>query len=101
LELKVTKQDLNGTSRIARSGELLEAEVNGEIVALSIDKGQCYGMNDVASRAWTLLAEPSSVREICETLTSEYDIDLATCETQIIDLLRELREEGLIQVLPD
>ena len=60
-------------ARIIRCDDLLEADVNGEIVALHVEKGQCYGMNGVASRVWELLAEPMARGELCAKLTAEFD----------------------------
>jgi len=83
--------------RIIRCEELLEADVNGEIVALHIDKGQCYGMNNVASRIWQLLAEPTSPEQICARLAEEYEVDPGTCRADVDALLAELKAEGLIK----
>ena len=83
--------------RLIRCEDLLEADVNGEIVALHIDKGQCYGMNGVASRIWALLAEPTSPERICQTLVQEYDVDPATCRAEVDALLTDLKAEGLIR----
>jgi hypothetical protein len=83
--------------RLVRCQDLLEADVNGEIVALDIEKGQCYGLNGVASRVWALLAEPVSLPEICATLAEEYEVDEATCRSEISELLNDLRSEGLIR----
>ena len=83
--------------RIIRCEELLEADVNGEIVALHIDKGQCYGMNNVASRIWQLLAEPTSPEQICARLAEEYEVDPGTCRADVDALLAELEAEGLIK----
>lgn len=83
--------------RIIRCDDLLEADVNGEIVALHIDKGQCYGMNNVASRIWALLAEPRTPEEICERLVEEYEVDPATCRADVEALLADLKAEGLIK----
>lgn len=83
--------------RIIRCDDLLEADVNGEIVALHIEKGQCYGMNGVASRVWALLAEPTSPEQICAALAEEYDVDPATCRADVTALLDDFRAEGLIK----
>lgn len=88
------------TARLIRCEDLLEADVNGEIVALHIEKGQCYGLNGVASRIWSMLAEPRSLDEICETLTGEYEVDPETCRSEVETLLGELRSEGLIKSVP-
>ena len=41
---------------VTRIGGVLEAEVDGEVVALDIEKGTCYGLNKVGSRVWRLIA---------------------------------------------
>ena len=84
-------------ARIIRCDDLLEADVNGEIVALHIEKGQCYGMNNVASRVWELLAEPTSSEQICARLAEEYDVEPGTCRADVMALLDDLRAEGLIK----
>ena len=81
---------------MVRCDGMLEAEVDGEIVALHIDRGECYGMNAVASRVWELLSEPRSVAELCAVLVDEYDIDAGACESQISDYCKTLRDEGLL-----
>jgi len=84
-------------ARIIRCEDLLEADVNGEIVALHVEKGQCYGMNAVASRVWALLAEPIAPTEICARLSEEFDVDPETCRTDVEALLADFRSEGLIR----
>jgi hypothetical protein len=82
-----------------RCEELLEADVNGEIVALHVERGQCYGLNGVASEIWRMLAEPTSIDDICRKLTAEYDVDSATCRSEVRGLVENLREEGLVKEL--
>jgi hypothetical protein len=81
---------------IVRADGLLEAEIDNEIVALSIEHGACYGLNRVGSRVWTLLASPIRVGDLISTLLTEYQVDPDDCERQVLDLLEELRAEGLI-----
>lgn len=84
-------------ARIIRCDDLLEADVNGEIVALHVEKGQCYGMNAIASRVWALLAEPTSQQQICAQLSEEFDVDPETCRSDVAALLADLRSEGLVK----
>jgi hypothetical protein len=81
---------------VVRSGDLIDAEIENEIVALSIEKGNCYGLNVVGSRIWRLLADPIRISDICAKLLAEYKVEPRTCERQVLDLLEELRAEGLI-----
>jgi hypothetical protein len=81
---------------VIRAGGFLSAEIDHEVVALSIEHGTCYGLNRVGSRVWTLLASPLRIRDLIETLLTEYQVDPDICERQVLDLLEELRAESLI-----
>ncbi|MEJ0025011.1 MAG: PqqD family peptide modification chaperone [Rhizomicrobium sp.] len=94
------KPPLTSASRVVRSSNLVQAEVNGEIVALHIEKGTCYGLNKVGSRVWELAASPVCVLDICAILSKEYDVAPAICQSDVLDLLEGLRAEGLIDALP-
>jgi hypothetical protein len=81
---------------VVRSSGLIEAEIENEIVALNVEKGTCYGLNSVGSRIWALLATPIRIDEICARLLAEYRVEPSVCQRQVLDLLEELRAEGLI-----
>ena len=81
---------------MARRDGLIEAEIDDEIVALSIQRGVCYGMNRVASRIWNLLTKPIRICDLCAALVAAYAVDPEVCKRQVLDLLEELRAEGLI-----
>ncbi len=88
---------LEPADKVVACGEgLLEAEIDNEIVALSIEHGTCYGMNRVASRIWKLLAQPIRICDLCSALLTEYRVDYDVCERQVLTLLEDLRAEALI-----
>ena len=86
---------------VAQGGNTVIAEIGNELVALDANSGVCYGLNTVASHVWALIAAPRKVSEICETLRREYNVDAATCEQQVLELLEDLRREGLLVVKDD
>ena len=86
---------------VACRDRFIDAEIDGEIVALSIEQGICYGMNRVASRIWNLLAKPIRICDLCAELLAVYRVDPDICERQVLDLLAELRTEGLIATLEE
>ena len=90
--------DLAGDAIVARSDDLLTAEVDGELMAMSIERGTCYGLNTVGTRIWALLVQPRTVDDLCRQLLGEYDVDAAQCRDEVITLLQELRAEGLATV---
>jgi hypothetical protein len=94
-------QNLSPTTTVLRSDGFIEAEIDNEIVALNIEKGACYGLNNVGSRIWTLLASPTRIDDICAKLLAEYDVEPETCQRHVLDLLEELRAEGMITARED
>ncbi len=85
---------------VRRCGELIEANVDGELVALHVESGTCYGFNGTATRIWALITEPRRFGDICRHLETEFEVDSVICGTQVRDLLGELREDGLIALDP-
>ena len=85
---------------VRRTGELLATEVDGEIVALNIETGTCYGFNGTATRIWSLIETPRRVGELRDALLEEYEVDPATCEAELMALLRDLEGDGLVALQP-
>ena len=83
---------------VRRKSGLIEAEVDGELVALHVDKGTCYGFNGTATRIWSLLDEPKRLSELRDILLAEYDVDAVTCEAELRDLLADLEGDGLVEL---
>lgn len=79
---------------------MIETEVDGELVALHIDNGTCYGFNSNATRIWTMIEQPRHVSELRDELMREFDVDEATCQAQLKDLLDELAADGLVEITP-
>jgi hypothetical protein len=89
-------QHLSRDDVVARSDSIIASEIGNEVVALSIENGECYGFNRVASRIWNLLASPARIGDLCATLITEYKVEPGVCEREVLDLLEELRAEGMI-----
>jgi hypothetical protein len=94
----MTKPDFRGDAIIVRSEALLSAEVDGELMAMSVERGMCYGLNGVGTRIWALIAEPRTVDDLCAQLRAEYDVGDEECRRDVVDLLEALRAEGLAEI---
>ena len=83
---------------VERNAALLTTEVDGEIMAMSVERGECFGLDRVGSRVWALIEQPRSVADLCEALTEEFDVDAETCLRDVTDLLETLRASDLVIV---
>ena len=87
--------------RIAsRRDGMIEAEVDGELLGLHVDKGFCYGFNPTATRIWALIETPQTVTELCRTLSEEFEIEPDDARPDVEALLEELEREGLVELKP-
>ena len=75
---------------------LMEAEVDGELVALHIENGTYYSFNETAARIWALLDRPKSVSELCAILAGEFEVDAQACAREVLLLLRDFEKDGLV-----
>ena len=73
--------------------------MGSDIVALHVERGQCYGMEKVTVAVWKLLAEPASLDEICERLIAVYEVDPKVCRADVEKLIGQFRTEGLIEAV--
>ncbi len=84
---------------VVRSADQASADLGGEAALLNLQDGVYYSLDAVGARVWELIEEPRTVRDVRDTLLDEYDVDAARCERDLIALLKELAEHGLIDVV--
>jgi hypothetical protein len=72
------------------------ADLAGELAILDQGSGIYYGLDPVGARIWSLIAEGYSVFKIRNTLLEEYDVHPEQVETDLITLLGDLNDKGLI-----
>jgi len=94
----VDPQPLALADSVARNRETLSAEIDGEVVALDIARGACFGLDPVGARIWAMIETPQAIERVCEALVAIYDVEPATCQADVLDLMTALRSEGLIEV---
>lgn len=85
-------------STIVRSSNHVSTNLSGEVVILGLQSEEYFGLKDVGARIWDIIQEPKTVKEVLEVLLKEYEVELERCERDLLALLQELANEGLIEV---
>lgn len=85
---------------VVAARDQVSADLEGEAVILSLADGVYYGLDDVGARVWELLRQPRTVAELRDAVTAEYEVDAATAERDLLDLLAELAERRLVEIAP-
>jgi hypothetical protein len=94
-----TWDDIPGDTRLATSEATLSTAIPGEIVILDPDSGQYFGLDGVGARVWELLETTPSLNHLVRTISSEYEMDAATCESDLRSLLQDLGARGLVRTV--
>ncbi len=80
-------------------GDLLTTQLDTEIVAMDVDSGAYFGFNPVASQIWTMLAQPMTLRALCEQLCARYNVAPDVCEKDVRALLDQMRRENVLELV--
>ena len=83
-------------SRLARAPELIAADVDGEMVMMSVERGEYYGLNEVGARIWSLLASPKTLTELQQCLCAEYAVSPEQCRHELQPFIDELLARGIL-----
>lgn len=82
---------------VAAKGQV-SSDLGGEVAILDLERGTYYGLDEVGTRIWELVQEPTAVSEVQATVVEEYDVEPARAERDVLALLQRLVDEGLVEV---
>jgi hypothetical protein len=81
---------------LQRRADPLTAELDGETVMLDPTKGSYFALGPVGSRVWALLEQPRSIRDLCEQLLDEFDVDPPQCRAEVTAFVTQLLDAALV-----
>lgn len=79
-----------------RKKEIIDAKINNESVMMCMERSSYFSLDEIGTRVWDILAEPYSLRRVCDILIREYDIDHLTAMIEIGTLIQDLIDHNLI-----
>jgi hypothetical protein len=83
---------------ISRSPAVLAAEVDGEIVMMSIEKGRYFGLDDIASDIWKRIEPPCAFGELVDRLAADYDAPRDTIAADVRALLVRMAAQDVVRL---
>jgi Coenzyme PQQ synthesis protein D (PqqD) len=85
-------------SMVGATRHQVSCTLGDEAAILNLKNTVYYGLNPVGARVWSLVQQSRTVKEIRDTLVDEYDVNAEQCERDLLKLLENMREQGLIEV---
>jgi hypothetical protein len=90
------RKEITPDTVLQRKGDLLFNEIDGEVVMLSIENSEYYGMDKVGSRIWELLEKPMTFKALVSKLRDEYEVTEEQCVSDTLAFLNKLQDKKLI-----
>jgi hypothetical protein len=89
---------ISGQSIVVVSQDQVSCDLSGESAILNLKAGVYYGLSEVGTRIWKLIQEPRRVDDLRDAILEEYEVGPDRCEADILGLLQDLLDNGLIEV---
>ena len=89
---------LTRASQVIIRDSLLFREIEGQAVLLETESGTYFGLDEVGTRMFSLLARHGDLEVVLERLLAEYDVDSATLERDLLNFAQLLQDQELVHV---
>jgi hypothetical protein len=86
------------STRAEKSSEVLMQNLEGESVFLHLQRGEYFGLDEVATRIWETLVSSASIQAAYDSLLEAYDVDPERLRRDVEVLLDKLVKHGLVTV---
>lgn len=86
------------SDRVKIPDDVLISKLQEESVILNLDSERYYGLDDVGTRIMSVLTTSESIEVAYQTLLKEYDVDPQILRQDLLELVHNLHEQGLIQI---
>lgn len=88
-------------SIVTRSTQVMAQPVDDELVMMHLESSQYLGLNPMGRRIWDMMESPISVQAICQQLVTEFDVEMAVCEREVLAFLSDLHESQVVELPAD
>jgi hypothetical protein len=89
--------NIDEKSKFKSSRHVYARDFEGDLVLLDLAQGHYYGLEEIGARLWSGLMLGRTVAEVAAELSPEYDVEPAQLKADLLDLLRDLAEKGLVE----
>ena len=97
--MTATPANVTLAARVRPSTEVLALEGGGEAVLLDLAGERDFGLDPIGTRIWTLLAPAPVLQQVHASLCAEFDADPVRIEADLLALVRQLAEAGLVELV--
>jgi hypothetical protein len=89
-------ENTNFNSYPRRQAQIIAQKGSEEVLLFNMDDGSYYALNEVGNRIWELCDGRHRMAEMVRVLAKEYNATPEILETDIVEVLEDLRSKNLI-----
>ena len=78
---------------------ILSTTVDDDAVLLNTQNNKYYSLDEVGARLWYLLGENTLLKDAYAMILKEYEVSPAQLEEDLLELLTDFRENGLVEIV--
>jgi len=86
--------------RVVVPSYVLVRHLDGEAVLLNLETEKYFGLDQMGTRMWEAAIGAPSIEAAHGKLTEEFEVEPDVLRGHFADLLRQLVQNGLLQVVP-
>lgn len=86
------------SDRVRLPDDVLISRLQEESVILNLDSERYFGLDDVGTRFLSVLTSADSIEAAYQSLAEEYDVDREVLRQDLVALIQNLQQQGIIEV---
>ena len=86
-------------SNLSIPKHVLFTRVDEDAVLLNTRANRYFALSEVGARCWNLLGTGKPFRAAFEIILSEYEVDALELERDLLELVAQLMEHGLVEIV--
>ena len=94
--LECAAMTISFSDRVTVPDDVLLSSLQDESVILNLDSERYYGLDNVGTRFLSVLTTSESIESAYERLRDEYDVDPQILRTDLLALIENLIDQGLL-----
>ena len=89
------------SDRVKVPNDVLVSGLEDESVILNLQSERYFGLDEVGTRMLSVLTSSTSIEAAFETLRNEYEVDTQQLRSDLLALVDQLVEQGLVEISPE
>ena len=94
--LECAAMTISFSDRVTVPDDVLISNLQDESVILNLDSERYYGLDDVGTRFLSVLTTSDTIETAYERLRNEYDVDPQVLLNDLVALIENLIDQGLL-----